>query len=73
MVGECVRSREEFSRDVDHIEIKVCKIKKPMSLVMIQVLGLVKVCQVLMISENLDGKGRTLEIILPGLESADDS
>ena len=67
MVGECVRSREEFSRDVDHIEIKVCKIKKLVSLVMIQVLGLVKVCQVLMISENLDGKGRTLEIILPGL------
>ena len=58
---------------MDHIEIKVCKIKKPVSLVMIQVLGLVKVCQVLMISENLDGKGRTLEIIFPGLESADDS
>ena len=38
----------------------------------VKVLGLTEVCQVLMISEDLNREGRAMEIVSPRLQDADD-
>ena len=43
-----------------------------MHLTMVEVLHLMEVRQVFMVSEDLDGKGGSVEVVSPGLQSADD-
>ena len=42
-------------------------------LAVVEFLGLMEVCQVFVVSENLDRKQGALEIMLPGPETMDDS
>ena len=43
-----------------------------MGLATIQTLGGTEEGKVFMIRENLDGKGRSMEVMMPGFESTDD-
>ena len=38
----------------------------------VKVPGLMKVCQVLVVSEDLDGKGGSMEVVSPRFQSMDD-
>ena len=40
---------------------------------MVQVLGLMEVYQVFVVCEDLDGEGRTMEVVSPRLQGVDDS
>ena len=66
------RGGRESSRNIDHLEIEVCKVNEPMSLVAVEILWLVEVCQVFMVSENLDWERGALEVVAPGLETSND-
>ena len=57
---------------MDHFEIEICKVEEPVSLMVVQVLGLTEVGQVLMIGENLNWEGGALEVMVPGVEATDD-
>lgn len=72
-MGESIGDREESSGDMDHFEIEIYKVKKPVSLVIVQILGLTEVGQVFVIHKHLNGKRRTLEVMAPGSETSDDS
>ena len=71
-MGKSIRPGEKTAWDMDDFEVKISKIKQPSCLVMIEVLHLMEVCQVLVISEDLNGKGGAMEIVSPGLQSMDD-
>ena len=43
MVRESIRTSKLESRNMDHGEVKVCQIKEPVGLVMVQCLGFVEV------------------------------
>ena len=66
------RGGRESSRNIDHLEIEVCKVNEPMSLVAVEILWLVEVCQVFMVSENLDWERGALEVVAPGSETSND-
>ena len=51
---------------MDHFEVKVSKVQKPASLSLIQRLGFAEVCEIFVISEDLDGEWRTMEVLPPG-------
>ena len=72
MVGECVRPSQETAWDMDDFQVKICKVKQPLGLAMIEVLCLTEVCQVLVICRDLDREGGSMEIVSPGFWSADD-
>ena len=57
---------------MDYLEIKVSKVEQPSCLVVVEVLGLMEVCQVLVICEDLDRKGGSMEVVSPGLQDVDD-
>ena len=61
MVGEGVWSGKEAARNMDDLEVEVCEVEQPLSLRVVEVLGLMEVHQVLVICENLDGKRGSME------------
>ena len=63
VAGEGIRSSQEVAWDMDNFQIEVCKVKQPPCLVAVEVLGLMEVCQVLVVSEDLDGEWRTMEVV----------
>ena len=69
---EGIRSGEEMAWYVDDFEVKISEVEQPLHLLTIEVLCLTEVCQVLVVSEDLDGKRGTVEIVSPRLQGADD-
>ena len=45
---------------MDDLEIKVSKVEQPLCLVAVEVLGLMEVCQVLIVSKDLNGERGTM-------------
>ena len=70
--GEGIRASQEVAWDMDDLEIKVSEVKQPLGLTTVYVLGLTEVCQVLMISKDLDGEGGSVKIVSLGFQSMDD-
>ena len=64
--GEGIRTSKEASQDMDDLEVKVGKIEQPSGLLTVEILGLMEVCQVLVICKDLDGEEGTVEIMPPG-------
>ena len=62
---EGIRASEEFSWDVDHFQIKVCEVDEPTSLSSVEVLGGMEVGEVLMVGEDLDWEGGSVEVVSP--------
>jgi hypothetical protein len=58
---------------VGDFEVKVSKVEKPMSLSSIEVMRFAEVGEVFMVSEDLNRERGASEVLLPGLESSDDS
>ena len=58
---------------MDHFEIKVSEVNEPLCLMTVECLGLSKVGEVLVISEHLHQKERSMEVMSPGFQGADDS
>ena len=57
---------------MDDPQIKVCKIEQPPGLVAVKILSLTEVRQVLVVGEDLDGEGRSMEVVSPRLQGVDD-
>ena len=72
MAGEGVRSGEKTAWNVGDFEVKIGKVEQPSCLSTVKVLCLMEVCQVLVICEDLDGEGGSVEIMSLGLQGMDD-
>ena len=72
LAGEGIRPGEETAWYMDDFEVKISKVEQPSHLTMIEILCLTEVRQVLVVCKDLDGKGGAVEIMSPGLQSADD-
>ena len=57
---------------MDHSEIEVSKVNKPACLLSIKQLRLMKVCEVLVISENLHWEGRAMKVVVPRVQGVND-
>ena len=68
-----IRGREETTRDMDHFEIKISQVEKPVGMFMVEILRLVEVGQVFMVGENLNWERGALKIVVPGVKTMDDS
>ena len=55
-----------------HIEIEIGKVEKPASLAAIQRLRLSGVCEIFVVSEDLDREGGAMEIVAPCFQGAND-
>ena len=64
-MGKSIRSSKKAAQDVDDFQIKVCEIQQPLDLVTVEVLGLTEVCQVLVVSEELDREWGAIEVMSP--------
>ena len=53
------------------MEVEIGNVKEPAGLATIQTLGGTEEGKVFMICENLDGKGRSMEVMTSGFESTD--
>ena len=62
---EGIRAGEEFAWDVDHFQVEVCKVDKPTGLSLVEVLGGTEVGEVLMVGEDLDWEGGSVEVVPP--------
>ena len=71
-VREGIRSREEVTKDMDHFQVKISKVKEPTCLLSIEVLWLSAVGEVFVVGGDLDRKGGALKIMPPGLEAVND-
>ena len=71
MAGEGVRSSKKAAWDMDDLEIEVCKIEEPSHLMTVEVLGLMEVCQVLVVGKDLNGEWGSVEVMSPGFQGAD--
>ena len=65
MARKGIRSCKMGTRDVGQTEVKVCEVKEP--------LGRTEEHEVLMISEDLDRKWGTMQVVAPSLESVNNS
>ena len=57
---------------MDDLKVKIGEVKQPSHLMMVEVLRLTEVCQVLVICEDLDGEGGSMEVVPPGFQGTDD-
>ena len=57
---------------MDHFEVEVSEVNEPACLAAVKRLGLTEVGEVFVISEYLHRKGRTMEIVAPGFQGAND-
>ena len=62
---EGIRAGEQFSWDIDHFQVKVCEVDEPTGLSSVEVLGGTEVGEVLMVSEDLDWEGGSMEVVSP--------
>ena len=72
MAGKSVRSGKELSGDMDHLQVEVGEVDEPVGLAAVKRLRLAEIGKVLVVSEDLYGEGRTMEIVAPRLQGADD-
>ena len=63
--GEGIRTSKEASQDMDDLEVKVGKIEQPSGLLTVEILGLMEVCQVFVVCEDLDGERGAMEVMSP--------
>ena len=71
-VGEGIGSSEEMAGDMDDLQVKVSKVKQPPSLTVVEILGLMKIYQIFVVSEDLYKEEGAMEIVSSGLQSVDD-
>ena len=57
---------------MDNFQVKVSQVEEPSGLTSVQFLSLTEICQVLVVSEHLYWKGRTMKILLPGFQGSND-
>ena len=69
---EGVGARKEFSRDMDHFQVKVCEVHEPAGLSSVEVLGGMEVGEVFMVGEDLDGEGGSVEVVSPRFQGMND-
>ena len=48
---------------MDDLEVKISEVKQPLCLAMVEVLCLTEVCQVFVVSEDLDRKEGSVEVV----------
>ena len=60
-----VRTGEEFSRDVDHFQVEIGEVNEPTGLPPVKVLGGTEVGEVLVVGEDLDWEGGSVEVVSP--------
>ena len=65
MTGQCIGPHKKFPRNLDNFQVKVSQVKELSGLASVQFLGLMEVCQVLVVSEYLYQEGRTVKVVLP--------
>ena len=58
---------------MDHFKIEVSEVNEPACLPAIERLGLTEIGEILVICEDLHWKRRAMEIMVPRLQSVDDS
>ena len=63
--GKGIRAGEEFSWDVDHFQVEVHEVDEPAGLSPVEVLGGAEVGEVLVVGEDLDWEGGSVEVVLP--------
>lgn len=73
VVGEDVRAGKKFARDMDHFQVKVEEVKKPMGLPSVKGLELVEIDEDFVIGEDLNRKWRPMKVMSPGFQGMDDS
>ena len=71
--GEGIWACEELPWDMDHFQIKVSEVDEPAGLSVIEDLGGTEVGEVFVVSEDLYGKGGSMEVVSSGLQGTDDS
>ena len=69
---EGIRAGEEFSWDVDHFQVEVCKVDEPAGLSSVEVLGGTEVGEVFVVGEDLDWEGGSMEVVSPRFQGSDD-
>ena len=69
---EGVWAGEELSWDVDHLQVKIREVNEPTGLSTVEVLGRTEVGEVFVVGEDLDRKGRPMEVVSPRFQGADD-
>ena len=62
---EGVRAGEEFSRNMDHFQVKICEVDEPVGLLAVEVLGETEIGEVFMVGEDLDWEGGSVEVVPP--------
>ena len=72
-VREGIGTSKKFTGDMDHFQVKVSKVDEPACLAAIERLGLAEIGKVLVVSEDLHGKGGAMEIVAPRFQGANDS
>ena len=70
--GEGIGTGEEFSGDMDHFQVEVGEVDEPACLAAVKHLGLVEIGEILVVGEDLYGKGGTMEIVAPRFQGAND-
>ena len=71
-IRQGVRTSEEFSRDVDHFQVEIGEVNEPTGLPLVKVLGGTEVCEIFVIGEDLDWERRSVEVVSPRFQGADD-
>ena len=69
---EGIGASKKFTRDMDHFQVKVSKVDEPARLSAVERLGLAEIGKILVVCEDLYGKGGTVEIVAPRLQGAND-
>ena len=67
VMREGIGAGEEFSWDVDHFQVKVREVDEPTGLSSVEVLGGTEVGEILMVGEDLDWEGGSVEVVSPRL------
>ena len=62
---EGIRAGKESPWDVDHFQVEVCEVDEPTGLSSVEVLGGTEVGEILMVGEDLDWEGGSMEIVSP--------
>ena len=70
--GEGIRASKEFTRDMDHFQVKVGEVDEPAGLTAVERLGLAEIGKVFVVSEDLYREGGTMEIVAPRFQGAND-
>ena len=65
MTRQGIRTSKEFTQDMDHFQVEVGEVNEPMGLPLVEVLGGTEVGEVLVVGEDLDREGGSMEVVPP--------